>query len=202
MDHSIFYGFFTTLLGGDETAGVELFDWMKGLLVTPEIKPHKAIALVGPPGCGKHAVAELLRRMLGGGTVLMGEPYSWIPPGTNLMDRTRRFDGHTENALVVCFLEPPPTNIFGTLPSLPVLLFDAAICVKERYQPVRVVPSFHRVLLTANVAIQGSSHWVEQIRCHPPPGDQAAHFEAFYALLEQATPDDLRDAVLSYAVMS
>ena len=70
MDHSIFYGFFTTLLGGDETAGVELFDWMKGLLVTPEIKPHKAIALVGPPGCGKHAVAELLRRMLGGGAVL------------------------------------------------------------------------------------------------------------------------------------
>ena len=117
-------------------------------------------------------------------------------------ERTRRFNGHTENALVVCFLEPPPTNIFGTLPSLPVLLFDAAICVKERYQPVRVVPSFHRVLLTANVAIQGSSHWVEQIRCHPPPGDQAAHFEAFYALLEQATPDDLRDAVLSYAVMS
>mgnify|MGYP006090672405 CR=1 FL=1 len=33
MDYSIFYGFFTTLLGGDETAGVELFDWMKGLLV-------------------------------------------------------------------------------------------------------------------------------------------------------------------------
>ena len=88
MDHSIFYGFFTTLLGGDETAGVELFDWMKGLLVTPEIKPHKAIALVGPPGCGKRAVAELLRRMLGGGAVLMGEPYSWIPPQV-LMDRTR-----------------------------------------------------------------------------------------------------------------
>ena len=50
-----------------------MFDWMKGLLVTPEIKPHKAIALVGPPGCGKHAVAELLRRMLGGGAVLMGD---------------------------------------------------------------------------------------------------------------------------------
>ena len=37
---------------------------------------------------------------------------------------------------------------------------------------------------------------VDQIDCHPPAGDAAAHFAAVYAFLHQATPHELHLAVL------
>ena len=40
------------------------------MIVTPEVKPSKDIALVGPQGRGKSAISKLLRRMLGDGAVL------------------------------------------------------------------------------------------------------------------------------------
>ena len=64
------------------------------------------------------------------------------------------------------------------------------------------VPSFHRFIISSNTAIPEAHRRVIQIQCHPPSGDaeaKRAHFAAFYAMLEQATPDDLRQAVLSYA---
>ena len=70
MDLSIFGCFFTTLCGGDKTSELTLFELMEGTIVTPEIKPGKAIVLVGPPCCGMSIVSELLRRMLGDGAVL------------------------------------------------------------------------------------------------------------------------------------
>ena len=55
MDLSAFDGFFTTLLARDGAAMRKLFEWMEGMLLAPEVKRDKAIALVGPPGCGKSA---------------------------------------------------------------------------------------------------------------------------------------------------
>ena len=63
------------------------------------------------------------------------------------------------------------------------------------------MPSFHRIIISSNAAIPEAHRRVIQIQCHPPTGDaeaQRAHFAAFYAMVDQATPDDLRHAVLSY----
>ena len=159
---------------------------MKGLLVTPEVKPGKAIALVGPPGCGKGAVAKLLRRMLGGGAVPRG-----IAPKTLLRGR---INSSMANALVVCIHEPPPNDTGHVLGELDQALRLLLCFPRIALTSTQDVPSFHRVLLTASVTIRNRR--VEQIQCHPPSGDAAAHFGAFDAMLHRASPDDLRHAVL------
>ena len=165
MDQSTFYGFFTTLLGGDKAAMLKLYEWMEGMLLTPEVKSDKAIVLVGPPGCGKSAVIEVLRRMLGDGAVLQ----TTAPQS----DVWGRFNGPMENALVVCIDEVTSRGSHSWQGELKALIADSHILVNERYQ---------------------------QIQCHPPSGDAEAHFKAFYAMLNEASPHDLRQAVLSYAM--
>jgi len=49
----------------NETNEDILLTWMSQMLVSPETKPDKAIALVGPPGCGKGLVVSLMRCLLG-----------------------------------------------------------------------------------------------------------------------------------------
>ena len=198
MDPFIFHGFFTTLLGGDKAAMLKLFEWMEGMLLTPEVKRDKAIVLVGPQGCGKSAVIEVLRRMLGGGAVLETTAPQF--------DVWGRFNGLMENALVVCISELPLTGVESRSWQGPLkeLIISENIQVKERYQPVRTVRSFHRVVLTSNVDLPflNSARRYNKIQCHHPSGDaemQLAHFKAFYDMLDQATPHDLRQAVLSGA---
>ena len=82
------------------------------------------------------------------------------------------------------------------------LITDLNIQVNE--QPIRAVRSFHRVMLTTNVDLPflDGARRINKIQCHTPSGDaeaQRAHVAAFYAMLDQATPDDLRQAVLSGA---
>ena len=194
MDRSTFDGFFITLLGGDEAAMLKLFEWMEGMLLTPEVKRDKAIALVGPPGCGKSAVIEVLRRMLGGGAVLQT-----TAPQQNVWGR---FNGLMENALVVCIDQVTDRRLRSWHGELKMLITDLNIQVNE--QPIRAVRSFHRVMLTTNVDLPflDGARRINKIQCHTPSGDaeaQRAHFAAFYAMLDQATPDDLRQAVLSGA---
>ena len=40
---------------------------------------------------------------------------------------------------------------------------------------------------------------INKIECHPPSGNTAAHFNAFYALLDRRRSRDLQTTVLSYA---
>ena len=57
--------FISCLLNEDEDALLELMTWVKQLLTTPDIKPARAIALYGPPGCGKTTFTSLLVRAMG-----------------------------------------------------------------------------------------------------------------------------------------
>ena len=194
MDQSTFDGFFTTLLGGDKVAMLKLFEWMEGMLLTPEVKPDKAIVLVGPPCCGKIPLINMLRRMLGGGAVLQT-----TAPQQNVWGR---FNGLMENALVVCIDEVTDRRLRSWHGELEMLITDLNIQVNE--QPIRAVRSFHRVMLTTNVDLPflNSARRYNKIQCHHPSGDaemQLAHFKAFYDMLDQATPHDLRQAVLSGA---
>ena len=83
-----FRTFIPTLCGGDAASTRELLDWTGDLLVHPDVKPGKAIALVGSPACGKHSFVQLLRRLIGS----EGVRDVWMPSAP-LRD--------VENALVV-----------------------------------------------------------------------------------------------------
>ena len=181
----------TSLLGGDEEAERTLAEWMKGMIETPEIKPGKAIALIGPPGCGKNMVVKVLRKMLGGDAVL-----ETTAPERDLWGR---HNGRMQDALVVCISEYNATRMARNVHHLKSLISDLNIVVTAPYQPMIEIASFHRVMITTNVAIPGARR-IDEIKCHKPVGDATAHFNAFHARLEEATPDDLRRVVFKYCV--
>ena len=57
--------FVHTLCDRNQTETEVLLNWMSQMLVSPETKPDKAIAIFGPRGCGKGVFGHLLRSLLG-----------------------------------------------------------------------------------------------------------------------------------------
>lgn len=110
-----------------------VLDWMAHMLQYPNIKPQKAILLVGPQGCGKNLFATLL-------TLLFGHDHVFRT--TTLSEHfNESMEGKTLVHLDGC-------DIRNELPHIYSLISDKMFTIRRFGQHPYDVPSYHRVLLT------------------------------------------------------
>ena len=113
-----------------------ILDWMAHMLQYPNIKPQRAIVLVGPPHCGKTLFADFV-------TLLLGQNNVWRC--NTLRNRFNDFlDGMTLVTLDGC-------NVSEEIAQINRLVSFNNVSIRRRYHDTILVPSFHRVLVTANL---------------------------------------------------
>ena len=126
--------FVRNLMPGYSTFGTShadiVLDWMAHMLQHPNIKPRKAIVLVGPPGCGKGLFASLFTILLGAEKVCRTDQRMCRLAGTTLI----HFDesNFSEDSLAA----------MKDLISAQVI----AVAISDP----DIIASYHRVLITTN----------------------------------------------------
>ena len=113
-----------------------VLDWMAHMLQYPHIKTQRAIVFVGPPRCGKTLFVNFV-------TLLLGQNNVWR--SNTLRNRFNdSLDGMTLVTLDEC-------NVSEEIAQINSLVSNQTITIRRRYQGAIVVPSFHRVLVTAKL---------------------------------------------------
>ena len=113
-----------------------VLDWVAHMLQSPNIKPQRGIVLVGPPRCGKTLFADFV-------TLLLGQNNVWW--SNTLRTFFNEFlDGMTLITLDGC-------NVSEEIAQINRLVSHKKVSIRRRYHDAILVPSFHRVLVTANL---------------------------------------------------
>lgn len=110
-----------------------VLDWMAHMLQHPNVKPGKAIVLMGSKGSGRGTFVEFLGLLLGRDKVVE-------------MSR-REFHGHLDGTTLIHLAD---ANLRVDLPRIMELVTDDQILIAPIYQHAYDIPTYHRVIITTN----------------------------------------------------
>lgn len=166
------------LCDGDAEACDYLLDWIAHMLLHPDVKPSRGVALVGGEGANKCVLTTLLSRLVP--TLVTHDP----------RDVVGKHNARMVVARLVVLQEPHRPGS----PALKQLLSDSTLVVHDPFE--RAVPSSHRLLLTAEAMPAARS--LRVIRC--TDRSLGTHSGLLHELLTTPALDALRQLLLARPV--
>ena len=162
--------FIHKLCGRNEAETDTLLDWMSQMLVLPAMK-QKAIALVGPPGCGTGVAVKLMQSLLGHNKVT----HTWSSSGGNA--------GMVDSLLV--HIDSDARLDRGHRYAFLQFMSDLRMRIGKRGIVSFDIHSYHRVLLTGHIARYGDCRRVHQTICSAEMVGDHVGFERITGLINQ-----------------